>query len=307
MGRELPGGGLAKIFASGHPNGMSERAQALLQLLDLETVDEGLFRGPRDPEAFGRIFGGQVVAQALVAASRTGDEARRAHSLHAYFVRPGDDARPVIYHVERDRDGGSFSNRRVIAQQGGETILNMIASFHVEEEGVSHQDEMPNVPEPEGLRTDAEVAPELTHLPEMFRKFLARPRGVELKRVSLDPFYGKKTEPTQHMWFKLKAPNPEGQEIARAVLAYASDFALLGTAILPHGLHWTSKGMRSASIDHAVWFHETPDVGEWLLYTMDSGWSGGARGFSRGRIFTREGKLVASTAQEGLIRYQPDN
>lgn len=284
---------------------MNERAQALLQLLDLETIDRDLFRGARDPEASGRIFGGQVVAQALIAAARTVDDARRAHSLHAYFVRPGDDAHPVIYHVERDRDGGSFSNRRVVAQQGGETILNMITSFHVEEDGLSHQDEMPDVPGPDGLRTDAEIAPELTHLPEGFRQFMARPRGVELKRVNLDPLYGRKTEPTQHMWFKLMAPSPEQQDVARAVLAYASDFALLGTSMLPHGLHWTHKGLRSASIDHAVWFHETPDVGDWLLYTMDSGWSGGARGFSRGRIFSRDGKLVASTAQEGLIRYRP--
>lgn len=287
--------------------GMNDRAQALLQLLDLETLDRDLFRGARDPEASGRIFGGQVVGQALIAASRTVAENRSAHSLHAYFVRPGDDRHPVIYHVERDRDGGSFSNRRVVAQQGGETILNMIASFQVEEEGLHHQEEMPDVPGPEGLRTEAEIAPELTHLPEMFRAFMARSRGVELKRVSLDALYGRKSEPTQHMWFKLMAPSPDDQAVARAVLAYASDFALLGTAMLPHGKHWTTPGMKTASIDHAVWFHETPKVGEWHLYTMDSGWSGGARGFSRGRIFSRDGKLVASTAQEGLIRYKPDN
>lgn len=284
---------------------MNERAEALLELLDLEAIDRDLFRGARDPGAHGRIFGGQVVGQALIAASRTVEANRQAHSLHAYFVRPGDDAHPVIYHVERDRDGGSFSNRRVVAQQGGETILNMIASFQVEEEGLSHQEEMPDVPGPEGLRTDAEIAPELTHLPEPFRQFMARPRGVELKRVSLDPLYGKKTEPTQHMWFKLMAPSPSDPGVARAVLAYASDFALLGTSMLPHGMHWTTKGMRTASIDHAVWIHETPNVGDWLLYTMDSGWSGGARGFSRGRIFTQDGRLVASTAQEGLIRYKP--
>ncbi|MFC3303615.1 acyl-CoA thioesterase [Parvularcula lutaonensis] len=284
---------------------MTEQAQALLKLLDLETIDRDLYRGARDPEAHGRIFGGQVVAQALMAASRTVDPERKAHSLHAYFVRPGDDARPVIYYVERDRDGGSFSNRRVVAKQGGETILNMIASFHIEEEGLQHQEEMPDVPDPEDLRSDAEIAPELTHLPEGFRAFMQRERGVELRRVSTDALYGKKTAPEQQMWFRLKAATPDDPAVSRAVLAYASDFALLGTAMLPHGLHWTNKGLRSASIDHAVWMHADPPVGEWLLYAMDSGWSGGARGHARGRIFTRDGVLVATTAQEGLIRYKP--
>jgi acyl-CoA thioesterase-2 len=178
----------------------------------------------------------------------------------------------------------------------------MIASFHIDEEGLSHQEEMPDVPAPEELRADTEIAPELTHLPEAFRRFMARERGIELRRASLAPLYGEKTEPRQHMWFKLTAPTPGEDALRRAILAYASDFALLGTAMLPHGLHWTHKGLRSASIDHAVWFHASPKVGEWLLYTMDSGWSGGARGFSRGRIFDRQGSLVASTAQEGLIR-----
>ncbi|NNU16779.1 acyl-CoA thioesterase II [Parvularcula sp. ZS-1/3] len=281
-------------------------AESLLQLLDLETLDLNLFRGARDPEAKGRVFGGQVVAQALAAAAQTVSEDRRAHSLHAYFVRPGNDALPIIYRVERDRDGGSFSNRRVIAQQNGEPILNMITSFHKPEEGLSHQDEMPDVPGPEELRSDSEIAPELTHLPEGFRNFMARERGVELKRVNLDPLYGRKTEPTQHMWFRLTAPPPDPAIAGRAVLAYASDFALLGTSMLPHGLHWTYKGLKSASIDHAVWFHSDPQVGDWHLYTMDSGWSGGARGFARGRIFNQSGDLVASTAQEGLIRYKPE-
>jgi acyl-CoA thioesterase-2 len=286
---------------------MNDPARALLDLLDLEPIDRDLYRGARDTEAHGRIFGGQVVAQALMAAAGSVEDARRPHSLHAYFVRPGDDAKPVIYQVERDRDGGSFSNRRVIASQNGETILNMIASFHIEEEGLSHQEPMPDVPGPDDLRTDQEIAPELTHLPEGFRAFMARERGVELKRVSLDALFGKKTDPVQHMWFRLKADRPKNDAVNRAVLAYASDFALLGTAMLPHGLHWTAKGLRSASIDHAVWFHDVVDASAWHLYTMDSGWSGGARGFSRGRIFHQDGRLVASTAQEGLIRFKPHN
>lgn len=285
---------------------MTEQAKALLKLLDLETIDRDLFRGARDPEARGRIFGGQVVAQALMAASRTVPAERQAHSLHAYFVRPGDDAHPVIYHVERDRDGGSFSNRRVVAQQGGETILNMITSFHIEEDGLQHQEEMPDVPQPEELRSDAEIAPELTHMPEGFRAFMARERGVEMRRTNLDPLYGKKTAPTQHMWLRLNDDTPADASVARAVLAYASDFALLGTSMLPFGLNWHDKNLRSASIDHAVWMHGDPPVGEWLLYTMDSGWAGGARGHARGRIFSRDGRLVATTAQEGLIRYIQD-
>ncbi|MCQ8185680.1 acyl-CoA thioesterase [Parvularcula maris] len=286
---------------------MTSPAQSLLTLLDLEPIDRDLYRGAKDPEARGRIFGGQVVAQALMAAYGTVSEDRQAHSLHAYFVRPGDDAHPVIYHVERDRDGGSFSNRRVVASQGGETILNMIASFHLREEGLSHQEDMPDVPSPEELRSDTEIAEELTHLPEPFRRFMARRRGIEVRRTSLHAFQGRKAEPQQHLWFRLGADTPGEDAVRRAVLAYASDFALLGTALLPHGVNWTTKGVRSASIDHAVWFHASPKVGEWLLYTMDSGWSGGARGFSRGRIFDRSGTLVASTAQEGLIRYKPQS
>lgn len=285
-----------------HGYGMTKPAEHLLDLLNLESLDLDLFRGSRDPEARGRVFGGQVVAQALMAAAHTVDADRQAHSLHAYFVRPGDDSLPIILRVERDRDGGSFSNRRVIAQQKGEPILNMIASFHRSEEGLQHQEQMPDVPAPEDLRSDAEIAPEMTHLPESFRNFMARERGIELRRVALDALYGRKTEPRQDLWFRLGSETPANPAVARAVLAYASDFALLGTAMLPHGLHWTVKGLKSASIDHAVWFHSDPPVGEWLLYTMDSGWSGGARGFSRGRIFTRDGQLVASTAQEGLIR-----
>lgn len=286
---------------------MTDAAQSLLSLLDLEDIDLNLFRGPRDPEATGRVFGGQVVAQGLIAASRTVSGERRAHSLHAYFVRPGDDAHPIIYRVERDRDGGSFSTRRVIAQQNGEPILNMSCSFHRPEPGLQHQEEMPEVTPPESLKSDQELAPTLTHLPEAFRRFMARDRGVELRRVGLEPLYGEKTEPRQHMWFRLRTDTPCDPAISRAILAYASDFALLGTAMLPHGLHWTMKGLRSASIDHAVWMHDDPPVGEWLLYTMDSGWSGGARGFSRGRIFSRDGRLVASTAQEGLMRVVLDN
>ncbi|MEO1657812.1 MAG: acyl-CoA thioesterase II [Pseudomonadota bacterium] len=282
-------------------------ADTMLSLFELETLDINLYRGARDPEARGRVFGGQVIGQALAAAERTVPTDRAAHSLHAYFVRAGDDALPIIYRVERDRDGGSFSNRRVIAQQNGETILNMITSFHAEEEGLSHQDAMPDVPMPEDLKTDAELADELTELPEMFRWFMRRPRGVDLKRTSIDVFGGEPTKPEQHVWFRFNGQSPEEQGLHRAILAYSSDFSLLGTAMLPHGVHWSNPGVKSASIDHAVWFHGPVDMGEWHLHTMRSGWSGGSRGHSTGQIFSRDGRLVASTVQEGLMRYRPPN
>ncbi|NRA30798.1 MAG: thioesterase family protein, partial [Parvularculaceae bacterium] len=235
-----------------------QRASSLLNLLDLETLDRDFFRGARDPEAFGRVFGGQVVAQALAAATRTVDQDREAHSLHAYFVRPGDDALPIIYQVERDRDGGSFSNRRVVAMQNGEPILNMITSFQVREDGLHHQEEMPDVPPPEELRSDAEIADELTHLAEGWRRFMKRARGVEMRRTSLDALMLQPTKPEQHIWFRFAGETPEDQGLCRSILAYASDFALLGTALLPHGIHWSLGNQRSASIDHAVWFHDTP-------------------------------------------------
>ena len=287
------------------PTSSMTPAETMLSLFDLETLDINLYRGARDPEARGRVFGGQVIGQALAAAERTVPKERGVHSLHAYFVRAGDDALPIIYRVERDRDGGSFSNRRVIAQQNGETILNMITSFHVEEEGLSHQDEMPDVPQPEDLKSDTELADELTDLPEMIRWFMRRPRGVDLRRTSVNVFSGEPTEPEQHVWFRFNGPPPEAQGLHRAILAYSSDFALLGTAMLPHGVNWTDQGVRSASIDHAVWFHAPVNMGEWHLHTMRSGWSGGSRGHSSGQIFSRDGRLVASTVQEGLMRYRP--
>ncbi|MEO1042801.1 MAG: acyl-CoA thioesterase II [Pseudomonadota bacterium] len=280
-------------------------AEVMLSLFELETLDINLYRGIRDPDARGRVFGGQVIGQALAAAERTVPDDRAVHSLHAYFVRAGNDALPIIYRVERDRDGGSFSNRRVIAQQNGETILNMITSFHKEEEGLSHQDAMPEVPQPEDLKSDAELADDLPHLPETFKWFMRRPRGVDLKRTSAKVFNGAPAEPEQHVWFRFNGQLPEEQGLHRAILAYSSDFSLLGTAMLPHGVHWSDAGVRSASIDHAVWFHGPVNIGEWHLHTMRSGWSSGARGHSSGQIFSRDGRLVASTVQEGLMRYRP--
>lgn len=280
----------------------NDPASALVALLDLEPLDRDLFRGARDPLASGRVFGGQVVAQALVAASRTVPAERQAHSLHAFFVRPGDDALPIIYHVERDRDGGSFSNRRVVARQNGEAILNMIASFHIDEPGLRHQDPMPEVPPPEELKSDQQLARELPGLPEHLRAFVSRSRGVEMRRTSLGSLTGEPGAPSQSIWMRLTRDAPDDPTFRRAILAYVSDFGLLGTAMIPHGVGWATKGLRSASIDHAVWFHDDPDVGAWHLYTMESSWAGGARAFNTGRMFSRDGRLIASTAQEGLMR-----
>ncbi|MEM1409606.1 MAG: acyl-CoA thioesterase II [Pseudomonadota bacterium] len=282
------------------------RAATLLSLLDLETLDRDLFRGARDPDSIGRVFGGQVIAQALIAAGRTVDPERVTHSAHAYFVRPGNDNLPIIYHVERDRDGGSFSNRRVIAQQNGETILNMITSFQIEEEGLSHTAQsMPDVPPPEELRTDAEIIPELSHFPEFWRQFMVRPHGLEMRRTSIEPLMVRPMEPVQHFWFRFAGKQLVSAEINRAVLAYATDFGLLGTALLPHGIHWTNGRLRFASIDHALWFHQVPALNDWHLYTMESDWSGNGRGLGRGKIYSRDGVLVASTSQEGLLRLAP--
>ena len=282
-------------------------ARALFGLLDVEELDTNLFRGHRDehPDGRARVFGGQVIAQALQAATKTADEGRPVHSLHAYFVRPGDPDRPVLYRVERDLDGRSFSNRRVVAIQQGKTILNLSCSFHTPEEGLSHADAMPDVPGPEDLPTDADIAAGLS-LPEGFRAWMARPRPIELRRVTTTMLRAEKSEPLHHMWFRAAASPPDEHGLSAAVLAYASDMALLGTAMMPHGVNWMTKGMRAASVDHALWFHDEVRMGEWHLYTTTSPWAGRARGFNLGQVFRQDGTLVASVAQEGLIRYRPD-
>lgn len=275
----------------------------LLNLLDVEELDVDLYRGHRQPGGVGRVFGGQVIAQGLQAAQRS-VEGRIAHSLHAYFMRPGSEDHPITYRVVRDFDGGSFATRRVIAMQRGTPILSMSASFQREEGGFHHQDAMPDVPAPEALKTEQELRRErIDQIPERLRPFLLRRRPIELRPVTsrdwLDP---GKAEPHWQCWIKALAPLPDDPAIHRAVLAYASDMALMGTSMLPHGVSWQTPGMQTASLDHAVWLHEPFRADEWLLYTTDSPWAGHARGFNRGRLFTRDGRLVASTAQEGLIR-----
>lgn len=270
--------------------------EQLIALLDVEELDTDLYRGARKPGGVGRVFGGQVIGQGLQAAQRSVGGGKIAHSLHAYFMRPGDEDHPIIYRVVRDFEGGSFSTRRVIAMQKGQPILNMAASFQRPEGGYHHQDEMPDVPGPDDLAARGEVS-------ERMRIFLARVRPIEIRPVTpgqLGP--PAKAGPVQHSWIRVAGRLPDDPALHRAVLGYASDMLLLGTSMLPHGVDHMMDHMQTASLDHALWLHEPFRCDEWLLYTTDSPWAGHARGFNRGRIYTRDGRLVVSVAQEGLIR-----
>jgi len=279
-------------------------AEGLVDLLDVEEIDTDLYRGKRQPGGEGRVFGGQVIAQALQAAQRSTDAPRAAHSLHAYFMRPGDEHYPILYRVVRDFEGRSFATRRVIAMQRGKPILNLAASFQIPEEGLHHQDVMPDVPAPETLQSERELrGAVIDKAPEALRRHLLRPRPIEIRPVKpRDWFGGEKRPPAQASWFRISAPIGDDPAMHRAVLAYASDMTLLGTSTLPHGVSWLTHNMQSASLDHALWFHQDFRADEWLLYATDSPWAGHARGFNRGKIFARDGRLVASVAQEGLIR-----
>jgi len=276
----------------------------LAALLDVEEIDTDLYRGPRQPGGEGRVFGGQVIGQALQAAQRSVEGDKAAHSLHAYFMRPGSEDHPIVYRVVRDFEGRSFATRRVIALQRGQPILNLAASFQLAEDGLAHQASMPDVPAPEQVRSDREVRGELADsVPERFRRHLTRPRPIETRSITPRGFVDPApAEPVQAIWFRATAPVADDPALHRAMLAYASDMGLLGTAMMPHGVGWMNRGMQTASLDHALWLHEPFRVDEWLLYATDSPWAGHARGFNRGSIFTRDGRLVASVAQEGLIR-----
>jgi acyl-CoA thioesterase-2 len=281
-----------------------EMVQQLTTLLDVETLDRDLYRGPRLPGGVGRVFGGQVIAQALQSAQRSIDDGKECHSLHAYFMRPGDEDFPIIFRVVRDFDGRSFATRRVIAMQKGQPILNMAASFQLPAEGVHHQDAMPDVPGPETLRSEHDLRQEIEeHVPEKMRRFFLRARPIEIRPVNPRDWFGAVArDPIQHSWFRVAAPLSDDPALHRATLAYASDMMLLGTCMLPHGFNFMDGKVQTASLDHALWFHEPFRFDDWLLYTTDSPWAGHSRGFNRGRIYSRDGRLVASVSQEGLIR-----
>ena len=283
------------------PDARTTAVRDLGRLLLVEELDTDLFRGAACAEGPGRVFGGQVIAQALAAAARGVRENHQAHSLHAYFMRAGDTMRPIIYRVLRDFDGGSFSNRRVVAMQGGKPILNLAASFQRPEDGFAHAAPMPEVLPPEKC-PDMETALRAkgAPLPSALRERLA---AFEMRPGPPSPA-GQDGNglPSQYVWFRLTGPLQADPALQRVVLAYASDFALVTTAVLPHPVTFFSPQLQAASLDHAIWFHETPPVDDWLLYSMDSPWAGHGRGFARGQIFDRSGRLVASIAQEGLMR-----
>lgn len=271
----------------------------LMDVLTLEQIEVNLFRGRSPKDEVGRIFGGQVIAQALLAAYQTID-GRVLHSCQSYFIRPGDPTIPVLYEVERSRDGKSFATRRVIAIQRGEQILNMASSFQVPEEGLEHQTALPDVPPPEDVASEDE---RWAKLAEKFpdRNWF-RDRPIEMRPIDpVDPFNPQVMPATQRVWFRAKAP-VEGEALNQAVLAYASDMSLLGTAMRPHGVNWIKGGVQSASLDHILWFHRPIQAHHWHLYDQDSPSASGARGFNRGSIYDQDGRLVASAVQEGLIR-----
>lgn len=284
---------------------MSAALDELLELLDLEPIEHDIYRGGRNQDiGSGRVFGGQALAQGLVAARRTIEEDRVAHSLHAYFILPGDIEVPIVYFVDRLRDGKSFSTRRVTAIQHGRAIFNLAVSFQVEEEGIEHQIEMPDVPPPEELPRELDLIRARADLiPEHLREIYTRDRAVEIRPVTpVDPFRPAPREPAKHAWIRAVGKMADEGLQHQAVLAYTSDYGLLGTALLPHGLTFQNPRLQAATLDHAIWFHRAFRADEWLLYTTDSPVAAGARGFTRGSIFTRDGVLVASTTQEGLLR-----
>jgi acyl-CoA thioesterase-2 len=283
---------------------MSSPVQDLLKILDLEQLELNLFRGHSPLTGWQRVYGGQVIGQALAAACRTLDvTARPPHSLHAYFLLGGDPKVPIIYDVERVRDGRSFATRRVVAIQHGEAIFIMSVSFHGDEPGLEHQAKMPDVPTPEELPTLADLKQRTLPMPEPVQRFYERERPIELRPVEFDRYMGRKIENGRfHLWLRASGRLPDDPAIHRCVLAYASDMGLLDSSLVPHGRTLFEKEFMAASLDHALWFHRPFRADEWLLYAHDSPNLSGSRGFSRGLIFTRDGILIASVTQEGLVR-----
>lgn len=278
---------------------------ALLSILTLEEAKPDVFTGQSVNPGWRRVFGGQVVAQALVAANMTVGDDRFCHSLHSYFLRPGDPTHAIDYAVERIRDGSSFTTRRVVAHQHGAAIFTLSASYHRDEAGLEHHMPMPSdVPPPEELMDGAELIKAAGDaMPDSVRHYWQRARPVTFKPTSLKHFISKeKLEPVQNIWIKTTGPTPADRNLRSAVLAYISDMTLLDSALYAHGESIFSPNILPASLDHAMWFHHANDLEDWLLYAQDSPWSGGGRGLSRGSLYTRSGQLIASVAQEGIIR-----
>ncbi len=276
----------------------------LLAMLALERIEEGHFRGQSQDLGFGAVFGGQVMGQALSAAYQTVSPERMVHSLHCYFLRPGDVRHPILYEVEHIRDGNTVSTRRVQAIQHGKSIFYLNASFQLEEPGLDHQDEMPQVQGPDGLRSEQEWAEQLkAFIPPFLHDKLLSEKPIEMRPVSfVNPLQAEPCSPNRYVWFKANGQMPDEPAIHRYLLAYASDFNFLPTALQPHGVAFFDRDLQVATIDHAMWFHRDFRFDDWLLYAVDSPSASGGRGLVRGQFFNRQGKLVASTIQEGVIR-----
>ncbi len=282
--------------------------EELIATLDLEKLEENIFRGVSPDIGWQRVFGGQVIAQALMAAQRTVDDDRFAHSLHAYFMRPGDPSVPILYQVERIRDGSSFNTRRVVAVQHGKAIFAMSVSFQIDEEGYEHQIAMPSVTQPEDLMGEKEFKELfMKNAPENVRRYWSRERPIEVRPTSLVHYLTKdKLEPKQDVWVRTLGEVPDDRRYRNAMLAWLSDMTLLDASLYPHGTSIFDPRLQAASLDHAMWFHRPFTFDDWLLYTQDSPSASGARGMTRGSIYSRSGTLIASVAQEGLIRKKAD-
>jgi acyl-CoA thioesterase II len=282
---------------------LSVALDGLVELLDLEELEVNIFRGRSPQENRQRVFGGQVAGQALVAAGRTVDRGV-VHSLHAYFLRPGDPSHPILYEVDRIRDGRTFATRRVVAIQHGRAIFTLSASFQPDEPGPEHSIAMPDAPDPESLSSFADwIAPRLTGKPEQLRVWFARDRPIDVRPVEpMDPFAPAPRPPRQLVWIRANGTLPDSLLLHQCVVAYASDLTLLDTTTLPHAIAWNDPAYAMASLDHAMWFHRPFRADSWLLYAQESPAAHGARGFVMGHLFTRDGALVVSVAQEGLIR-----
>ncbi len=282
---------------------MTAAVDEMLELLNLECLEQGIYRGPSRNIVGKNVFGGQVLGQALMAAGRTVD-GRFAHSIHGYFLRAGDIRAPIVYLVERLRDGRSFSNRQVKAVQHGEVIFMLMASFVDDEDGLEHQSPMPNVEGPEGLPSETELRARMAHLlPEKIRESFSRDRPIEIRPIQpVNPFAPQPQEADRAHWMRAQTRLPNDRLLHQCILAFASDFALMGTAMLPHGVSFMQPNIQAASLDHAMWFHKEFRADDWLLYHMDSPRAAGGRGINRGRVYRQDGTLVATVAQEGLMR-----
>ncbi len=292
---------MSQTIASENPGPQAQ--PSLVDILTLEQLERNLFRGRNPPTAMPRVFGGVVIGQALIAAGHT-VENRLPHSMHAYFMLPGDPSIPIIYEVDRIRDGKSFTTRRVVAIQHGEAIFACSASFHLEEPGLEYQATMPDAPPPESLLSQPELAVKYAaQLPPAMKRYFERPHTIEMRPVDISHYLGRKPDQLGFCtWMRAVRPLPQSPLMHQCVLAYASDMTLLDTAMVPHGSSLMMRGIQAASLDHSLWFHRPVRADQWLLYSQDSPNSHGARGLSRGLIFSRDGVLVASVAQEGLLR-----